>query len=137
MQSLLKKALSIIPIMTILGWIFPELVSAFQNWQANKTPENVVKLGEAAANELAKEFDPALLPQLEGDEHIAEPAITTIILAAEEPSVNTIETAILQTSMSAVEILKDAGLLKTDVTEEEIKNALLPVYQLLADAGLK
>lgn len=137
MSSILKKALSVIPVMTILGWIFPDLVKAFEDWQANKTPENVVKLGETAANTLAAEFDPSLLPELQADEHIADPAITAILSAAEEPSVSSVELALLETSMSGIAILNKHGILKRDIPEEHIKDALIPLFTLLKDAGLE
>ena len=93
---MLNSLLKFLPITTILGYLFPQSMAKFQAWQASKTPENYVALGESVADELAQHFDQAALPALTHYEGLANPAITAIISEIEAPGVKPAELVVIE-----------------------------------------
>lgn len=127
MNTLLK----LLPVQTILGYFFPDSIAKFKAWQAAKTPENYVALGEAAANELASHFDAKLVPVLAKYEQVANPAIESIIAAVEAPGVKSVETAAIVTGTALAKILGSKS------TPEEIEAAALQFVKVLnAEIGV-
>lgn len=114
--------------LTIFGWIFPKTIAQFQAWQSNKTPENILALGETAANELASDFDPALLPELTEYESDAAPAIVAIIEAVEHPGVTTDEVAITSA------IVAYAKARKSSVDPAKLTDSVATICQLINEA---
>lgn len=121
----MKALLKFLPITTILGWILPKTFAAYTAWQANKTPETTLALGENAANEILTMVDPALEAIVEQYETQAGPLITSVFSAVESPSKQSVELAITEA------VTLGAALLNSKADPATIQTALASVFDII------
>lgn len=121
----MKALLKYIPFQTIIGWFFPDLMAKFEVWQSAKTPESLVALGEAAAEALAAQFKPDLLPAIKHYEEVGAPAIESIIVAVETPSIKSVEVAAISVGKALAQVLGSKS------TPDEIEAAAIAFVNVL------
>ena len=121
----MKALLKLLPITTILGWFLPKTLAAYTAWQANKTPETTLALGENAANEILTLVDPALEATVEQYETLSAPLITSVFTAIEDPSKETVELAITEA------VTLGATLLKSKADPAKIQAALAGLFDVI------
>ena len=121
----MKSLLKFLPITTILGWFLPKTLAAYTVWQANKTPETTLALGENAANEILTMVDPALEATVEQYESQAAPLITSVFSAIESPTPQSVELAVTEAVTLA------ATLLKSKADPAKVQAALANLFDVI------